>query len=215
MAVDVPHAIIEHGLPVAMRGQAAALFEGAFGEKMRLAIRDGQKRVAVMERLIIADHVVIARDGDQLLGMAGLSSLGPPFEGGLMGQSWDPRPLRDVLGWVGATWATLSLRLADHHPAPGELYVDGLAVAPEARGQGIGSRLLAEIAATARRGGLGFVRLEVVDTNPRAQALYERLGYTVTRVESLRPVQRWTGVGAVISMELRVPPEPAPDTAGR
>lgn len=198
-----------------MRGQAASLFEGAFGDKMRVAIRDGQKRIAVMERLIIADHVVIARDGDQLLGMAGLSSLGPPYEGGLMGQSWDPRPLRDALGWVGATWATLSLRLADHHPAADELYVDGLAVAPATRGQGVGSRLLAEIAATARRQGLPFVRLEVVDTNPRAQALYERLGYTVTRVESFRPVQRWTGFGALISMELRVPPIPAVDTARR
>ena len=215
MAVDAPQAIIEHGLPAAMRGQAAALFEGAFGDKMRLAIRDGQKRIAIMEQLIIADHVVIARDGDQLLGMAGLSSLGPPFQGGLMGQSWDPRPLRHVLGWVGATWAILSLRLADHHPAADELYIDGLAVAAAARGQGIGSRLLAEIAATARRGGLGFVRLDVVDTNPRAQALYERLGYTVTRVESFRPVQRWTGFGALISMELRVPPEAAADTAGR
>jgi ribosomal protein S18 acetylase RimI-like enzyme len=215
VAVDAPHAIIEHGLPVALRSQAAALFEGAFGDKMRLAIRDGQQRMAIMERLIIADHVVIARDEDRLLGMAGLSSLGPPFEGGLMGQSWDPRPLRDVLGWVGATWATLSLRLADHHPAADELYIDGLAVAPATRGQGIGSRLLAEIAATARHGGLRFVRLEVVDTNPRAQALYERLGYTVTRVESLRPVQRWTGFGAVISMELRVPPGPAADADGR
>ena len=57
-----------------------------------------------------------------------------------------------------------------------------------------------------KRQGKRFVRLDVIDRNPRAQALYERLGYRVTKVQSFRYKERWVGFGAMISMELRVPP---------
>ena len=50
------------------------------------------------------------------------------------------------------------------------------------------------------------MRLDVIDRNPRAQALYERLGYKTTRVQSFRYKERWVGFGAIISMERRVQP---------
>lgn len=61
--------------------------------------------------------------------------------------------------------------------APG-LFVSDLWVAPEARGEGLGQRLLraaAEEAATLW--GAGFLRLIVHDHNPRARAFYDRLGF--------------------------------------
>ena len=198
--------IIEHGLPDELRAQAVEIFEEAFGEKMRTAVGDKRKRKAFMGRAYQADHVIIARRDSQLLGMAGLSSKGPPYAGGLLGTSWDPRPYRDLLGWVGACWAVWGQRLADHQPESNEIYLDGIAVTPEARGHGIGTRMLAEISAVARANGKRFVRLDVVDTNPRAQALYERVGYKVTRTQSFRWKSRWVGFGAMISMEQPVDP---------
>jgi ribosomal protein S18 acetylase RimI-like enzyme len=209
VAAGEPVVEIAHRLPDELRGQAAALFEAAFGDKMRLAIRDRQKRMAFMERAMHASHLVVARRDDQLLGMAGLSSKGPPYEGGLIGGSWDPRPFRDLLGWFGATWAMWGLRVAEHAPREDEIYVDGIAVVPEWRSRGIGRLLLAEIVVIARTQGKTYIRLDVVDTNPRAQALYERLGYKVTRVESYRLMRRWTGYGAIISMEQSVRAEGA------
>jgi ribosomal protein S18 acetylase RimI-like enzyme len=216
--VDV---VIEQGLPEALREQAVELFEEAFGPKMRMAIREPEKRMAFLRRAYVASHVVIARDDDRLLGMAGLSTNGEPYAGGLLDVSWDPRPYRDLLGWAGAAWAVWGLRLGDHSPTADEVYIDGIAVAPEARGRGVGTRLLEEINRIAHRQGKLFVRLDVVDTNPRAQALYERLGYRVTKVQSFHWKQRWVGFGATISMEQPVaPPEPeqpvpAPATARR
>jgi ribosomal-protein-alanine acetyltransferase len=52
-----------------------------------------------------------------------------------------------------------------------------LAVAPEAAGQGIGRRLLAEAEAAARQRHMQRLRLEVRADNPRAIRLYKEAGY--------------------------------------
>ena len=91
-----------------------------------------------------------------------------------------------------------------HSPAADEIYIDGLAVSAAERGRGIGTQLLSEADVIARELALPWIRLDVLDTNPRAQALYERLGFKVTKVQSFRYKQRWTGFGALISMERRV-----------
>lgn len=206
---------IEHGLPDRLRDQAVEIFEEAFGSKMRMAVRDPEKRKAFMRLAYVAENCIIARREDELLGMAGLSSKGPPYAGGLMGSGWDPRPYRDLLGWIGAAWALWGLRMADHRPKDDEIYVDGIAVSPAARGLGIGTRLLDETASIARAQGKAFVRLDVVDTNPRAQALYERVGYRVTNVQSFRYAERWAGFSGMVSMELLVAPATPEASGGR
>lgn len=56
--------------------------------------------------------------------------------------------------------------------------VQTIAVVPEREGRGIGSAVLAELIAEARRRGAQDVLLEVRADNPRAQALYRRFGFT-------------------------------------
>jgi GNAT superfamily N-acetyltransferase len=50
-------------------------------------------------------------------------------------------------------------------------------VVPEARGQGLGRRLLEELEAAARELGYARIRLDTGDRQPHAQAMYERAGY--------------------------------------
>ncbi|SET27802.1 GNAT family N-acetyltransferase [Oceanicella actignis] len=58
------------------------------------------------------------------------------------------------------------------------VHVSDLWTAPSARGAGLGRRLLAAAAARARaRWGARFARLSVYADNPRAEALYRRLGF--------------------------------------
>lgn len=59
---------------------------------------------------------------------------------------------------------------------PGELYLDTLAVVPNARGQGLGARLLADTADWAAGLGLPRVGLLVEADNPAAR-LYARAGF--------------------------------------
>ncbi len=113
--------------------------------------------------------------------------------------------LRELLGFFGGVRAVVGLAMGQHRPEHGELYVDGIAVTASEQGQGIGTELLAEVRAIAQESGFRWVRLDVVDTNPGAQRLYERLGYKVTRVQTFRYMRRFVGFGGMTSMELEVP----------
>jgi ribosomal-protein-alanine N-acetyltransferase len=62
--------------------------------------------------------------------------------------------------------------------AGGEAEILTLAVAPAARGQGLGRRLLHAAVARARELGAETMFLEVGTENPAALALYARLGFT-------------------------------------
>lgn len=59
--------------------------------------------------------------------------------------------------------------------------VDSLAVDKSCRGEGIGTKLIEGVIEFARQNGYGQVLLEVVDTNPKAKALYERMGFKVKK----------------------------------
>lgn len=50
-------------------------------------------------------------------------------------------------------------------------------VVPDARGQGLGRRLLEELEQVARDLGYARIRLDTGDRQPHAQAMYERAGY--------------------------------------
>lgn len=65
-----------------------------------------------------------------------------------------------------------------HTLRPGEVYIEMLSVSAEARGQGIGTRLLEWCEATARARHAEVLTLGVVAGNP-ARRLYERFGFEV------------------------------------
>ena len=96
-------------------------------------------------------------------------------------------------GQISGTFRTMLLMLLDHKVPPGDLYLDGIVVDPSLRGQGIGSALLAAFEHLARENGFTTVSLEVIDTNPRARNLYERLGYRQIATNTLGPFSRLFG----------------------
>lgn len=61
--------------------------------------------------------------------------------------------------------------------ADGSYYICGMALFPEQRGQGIGSRLLAVAEEQAREKGFGRLSLIVFEQNEGAKRLYDRTGY--------------------------------------
>ena len=95
-----------------------------------------------------------------------------------------------VVGYDGAELYTLregtfavlsdyvrhSVSIVDETSA-GEFYLDSLAVLPEYRGMGVGSRLLTAAAEKAFKAGHERVGLIVDFDNPRAEALYSLLGF--------------------------------------
>jgi ribosomal-protein-alanine N-acetyltransferase len=92
-------------------------------------------------------------------------------------EAWDDAALRTMLEMPGA--------FAFHHrcgfvlarAAGGEAEILTLAVAPEARGQGLGRALLSAAIRQAQSAGADAMFLEVGSDNPAALALYAGLGF--------------------------------------
>ena len=82
--------------------------------------------------------------------------------------------------------------------------MDGIFVEPQARGLGVGTALLHAIMGHAAHSQLQRVRLDVIDTNPRARALYEREGFVVQDVKELGLVAPIFGFSTATEMVKQV-----------
>lgn len=82
-------------------------------------------------------------------------------------------------------------------PAPDHLLIENVAVRPAYQGRGFGKRLMALAEEIARQGGWAEIRLYTNQRFAENIALYQRLGYAVTREE---PV----AVGVITHMAKRL-----------
>lgn len=169
---------IRRGFAPEHRGEAAELFWNAFSGKLGKVLGPGDKALAFLEKTLNPDFAFAALSEDgKLLGLAGYKTSGGAFAGGSLSD------LTGVYGHIGGWWRGLLLELLERDQEPGELLMDGIFVHPDARGQGVGTLLLEEIFDEARRRGDNSVRLDVIDTNPRARSLYERVGFEAVSTE--------------------------------
>lgn len=186
---------IRRGLPTSHRTAAARLYWEAFGGKLGAVLGPDDRAVAFLARVLREDHCFSALDGDgALVGIAGFKSPQGSFAGGT------PRDLRAVYGRLGAAWRRALLWTLSHEVDNHRFLIDGIAVTRAARGQGVGTALLDALCDEGLRRGYPSIRLEVIDTNWRARALYERLGFLPTRTERLGPMRHIFGFASATTM---------------
>ncbi|MGC1496864.1 MAG: GNAT family N-acetyltransferase [Sulfitobacter sp.] len=176
---------ISSGFSDAERPIVAALYWEAFAAKLHCVLGPEEKALTFMTTHLNPDFACVARGPDgTVLGVAGYKT----SKGALIGG--ELRDLAAVYGWASTLWRAPLLALVERDLADDTLLMDGICVAASARGLGLGSALLQAIKHEAVDRGLSTVRLDVIDTNPRARALYERQGFKATGTEHLRPF-RW------------------------
>ncbi|MDG4857847.1 GNAT family N-acetyltransferase [Streptomyces sp. T-3] len=185
---------IQRGLPQGAERRAAELYWDAFGRKLGPALNPPDKAVPFIAAHLNDDRAVCALLGGQLVGLAGYQLNGRALTGG------SARAVLRAYGYVRGLHRLLLLALFERRPAPGQLVMDGIAVAPDARSRGVGSLLIEEVAAIAAEQDCREIRLDVIDTNPRARALYERRGFRAVRTERTPYLRRLLGFGAVTTM---------------
>ncbi|MFC9585340.1 GNAT family N-acetyltransferase [Streptomyces yangpuensis] len=196
--------LIGRGVPRGAEERVAELYWEAFGRKLGAALGPPEQGRAFIAGHLHHDRAAVALGpaGDRVVGVAGYRLGGRALTGG---------GVRDVLsayGFFRGLPRLAALALLERTPAPGELVMDGIAVDPAHRGAGIGSLLLTEIAAVAAEHGCSRVRLDVIDVNPRARALYERHGFRAVRTEQTPYLERLMGFGAVTTMHRAVTAHP-------
>ena len=160
--------------------EAATVYYEAFAHKLdglEFNSRPPEQAIRILVASIQPEMGVYALLDGRVIGVAGMQYRGRRF----YVVPW--RVWRAEFGLAGGLWRWLWFRLGQYfvHPAADALRVDGIAVSATARGLGVGTQLMAALAAHARAAGLRAVELEVVDTNPDARRLYERLGFVVLK----------------------------------
>lgn len=190
---------IQQGLPDQLLSTAVKLYDEAFGAKISVAVRDEKQRLTLLKRCFKPDYAIVALVDNKLVGIAGFHTPTGSLTGGI-----GYGDLISQFGFFKGNWAALIFSLYERKPATGELLMDGIVVHHDYRGNGIGGRLLDELAKYANEKLYNRVRLDVIDTNPKAKKLYERKGFKAVKTEQF-PYLRWLlGFGGSTTMELNL-----------
>jgi GNAT superfamily N-acetyltransferase len=185
---------IQHGLLDRYCRRAAELCYEAFRTKFEPILGPPQHGVAILERDLEPELVVAALAEDRLVGLIGLEYGERYF--------FNPRLVTFAreFGWLRGLLRCIVFSPFACHRGGGGLTVGALAVDAPMRGKGIGTRLMEAVFDWARAQGFRSVSLEVVDTNPLARRLYERLGFAPIKTQQLPYPFRRLGFSAVTTM---------------
>lgn len=187
---------IQRGFPDELRHSAAEIYDVAFGEKLSIAIPDKSLRIAILEQGMGSSFSFAAVSENHLAGIAGFKSANGSFTGGITF-----RLLKENLGFFPALRAVIVLSLSKRKFVSGQLLMDGIAVSTHMRGGGIGTKLLTSLIEFAHNEGYRSIRLDVIDTNPAARRLYERVGFKPVRTARFVYLKWLLGFKAVTQMQ--------------
>lgn len=162
---------IDLGFDESERERIGALYWEAFRRKLRPAFAGDAEGLRVIRATMRSDRMLVARSDDGVVGVCGFYERGT----GAADLSWTS--VRRHLSFGRAVRAMLLLGILARTEQPGALMLDGICVDADQRGAGIGTLLLGGAERHARSQGLTSVRLSVIDSNPRARALYVRRGF--------------------------------------
>lgn len=178
----------------------ALLYVEAFGAKLRWAFgRYAEVMPALVQELLVYDQMrlsetLVAEIDGQVAGMAVLRR--DPKHRPSWRRIWQ-LVRGHVKGWRVLPTAFIMTAMCSNLCTPTRSYLESLAVGSRFRGQGVGTLLLERCFEESRLAGKKEISLHVVDTNPRARALYQRLGFRTVRVERFGWLaERWMGFGA-------------------
>ncbi|GAA1496283.1 GNAT family N-acetyltransferase [Paeniglutamicibacter kerguelensis] len=174
--VEIVGGVPEGGIP-----EVAGLYWSAFGRKLRPALGSKEHGVPFLASQLNSDRFFCAVADGRVIGVVGYA---------LDGRSAVGFSYRDLRAWyssASAPWRAVLIAVLGRRSRPEELLLDGLSVAPSMRGAGVGRMLLERAIEFAHDRELSEVRLSVVDSNPRARALYERLGFVEAETVSIAP----------------------------
>ena len=190
---------ISPGFADSERGVVARLFWEAFRGKLGRVMGPDAKAKRFFEDIMSPDFALVARsEGEQILGIAGFKTTDGALAGGSLSD------LRRHYGWFGGIWRGLLLNTLERDLSRDVLLMDGIFVDQNARGRGVGSALLMAVREHAATEGLSRVRLDVIDQNPRAKSLYERVGFRETGKQSTGPLKWIFGFSTSTTMELSI-----------
>lgn len=183
------------------RAQCAEILYAAFHQKigmLKLFTRSQEQTLRLIEHSLQPEMGIYALQHGRLVGVAGLQSHKQTF------MVISMRDLFAEFGTLGGLLRLFWLWLMSWGETPRRehLRIEMLAVDASTRGGGVGTCLLQAVIDKARREGYRAVVLEVMDTNPDARRLYERIGFRQVHHMQTAVITARAGFGGFIRMQL-------------
>ena len=180
------------------KSDVVRIFYDAFERKITAFIKSKEKAISIYEKSLNTDRIILAVEDKKITGMAGLH--------------YDDRNFTDInydtlkryYSPLKSFFMYWGLRLMTPKVQKGTVRVDSLAVDKSYRGQGIGTMLIEGVIEFARQNGYSEVLLEVVDTNPKAKVLYERMGFKVKKKVNFYFLTRSAGFSSEYIMVYKI-----------
>lgn len=169
-------------LPAGLFNDSAALFLSALADKLVPVYGVGPRARHALACGFNRHMCICAVENDRLVGILGIKT---EAEGFMNVRLSTLQPFYCV---IGSLWRLVLLSFLEHAPTAGEAYIDGVAVSPAYRGKGVGRGLIAALERWAIERGLSMIRLEVLNTNPRAEKLYRHLGFEAVQSHTVWPM---------------------------
>jgi ribosomal protein S18 acetylase RimI-like enzyme len=184
---------IARGIAAGQRRRAAEIYYAAFERKLIPTLGEPETAIGILETSMFEQNAYVASQNGVILGLVGFQHAGHKLVNVTL------QALIRAHGLFSGLRRALLGVLVSRSAKAGELLLDGIAVHPEVRGRGVGTRLFEAIFTFAEQQGYRQIRLDVVDSNPRARQLYERIGFVPLKTVSMPFMQSW-GFTAVTTM---------------
>lgn len=188
-------------LDEAQKREVATLYVQAFSLKLSslwLFTTSEKEAVTVLCQSLCYDNGLYALLEGRVVGFVGLEK-GDGFFAPL-----HYKTLKQSFGLIGGAWRYAAYRIYRlfHGDIPRHaVHIDPIVVSGEARGLGIGTKLFEAAYTWAERARRRSIVLEVVDTNPQAKKLYERLGFQTFKEQHTGFLTQNAGFTKVFHME--------------
>jgi ribosomal protein S18 acetylase RimI-like enzyme len=173
----------------------ARIFYESFQDKFALIFGDPKKAIRLISKIVREDRILVAFNDGKVVGFAGLHFLGKKFMACKLtevARIYGLATLRVLIYFLINLFTEIKLN---------QLHLEILAVTEKQRGKGIGTKLLLSTIDFARRKGFSEIKLEVVNTNPRANKFYEKMGFKKVKDRKIPyPFNILTGFSVITDM---------------
>lgn len=189
---------VRRGFEEKDRSKAAKLYVVAFKRKFENLLGDEETLQRMFEKAMNSDFSLSAYDENgNLLGICG-------FHAGKHGLvEIKVKDFVENFGLIKGLWKAFltDMIFTRKVKSKKELLMDGIAVDKDYRGQGIGSQLFQGLMEYANHEDYNSLRLDVIDENPKAKALYKKLGFKEIYYEKVpKYISKLIGVSGVTAM---------------
>jgi len=158
------------------RIRAIEILYYAFEQKIRALIKSKEKALAIYNKSLKNDQVFYALLDGNVVGLIGLQYGNKTF------LELKYRDLRKYFSPLKSYFIYRIYKLTSPKIKDDVLRIDSIAVDKSFRSLGIGTQLINKVFEFAKNKGFKEIILEVINTNPKAKTLYERIGFKEKKI---------------------------------